>query len=82
MSFLFVCSLLLWTMRYSSFILVYKCISVLAAPYTLDALTVITKHKHYPEPGSPEFYWKLAISAVLVLSGGAFAGYALFEWSR
>ena len=33
-------------------------------------------HVHEPV-GSPEFCVKIAISAVLVLAGGVFAGYAL-----
>ena len=30
-------------------------------------------------PGTPEFYWKLFISGVLVLAGGVFAGYAIYS---
>ena len=34
-----------------------------------------TSHHHPTEPGSPEFWEKLIISAALVLAGGVFAGY-------
>jgi len=33
--------------------------------------------KDYPEWGSADFWWRIAISCVLVLAGGAFAGLTL-----
>ncbi|KAK0197741.1 hypothetical protein F5146DRAFT_1108624 [Armillaria mellea] len=35
------------------------------------------KHTHGVEPGSPEFWWKIITSSILVLLGGAFAGLTL-----
>lgn len=32
------------------------------------------KHREGLPPGSPEFWWKICISAVFVLLGGLFAG--------
>lgn len=46
-------------------------------PVLLSALDyVLAGHgnKHGEEPGSPEFWWKISLSAVLVVAGGVFAG--------
>jgi hypothetical protein len=48
-------------------------------PVLLSALNyVIAGHVEEPkgEPGSPEFWWKIGLSALLVVVGGVFAGYA------
>ncbi|KAG7439957.1 DUF21-domain-containing protein [Guyanagaster necrorhizus] len=37
----------------------------------------LSKHVHGVEPGSPEFWWKIIISSILVLMGGVFAGLTL-----
>ena len=47
-------------------------------PVLLSALEyVIAGHGGHPreEPGSPEFWWKIGLSALLVVAGGVFAGY-------
>jgi len=48
-------------------------------PVLLSALDyVIASHLEHPkkeEPGSPEFWWKIGLSALLVVAGGVFAGY-------
>src|SRR5258706_8924044 len=47
-------------------------------PVLLSALEyVIAGHVDHPreEPGSPEFWWKISLSAFLVVAGGVFAGY-------
>jgi metal transporter CNNM len=49
---------------------------VLAAPY----FSIYEDHSHKGEPvGSATFWWKMIISAALVLSGGAFAGYVYYK---
>lgn len=46
-----------------------------AVPYLTAATGAGTeKDEHGEAPGSPEFWWKLIISVVLVLTGGVFAG--------
>lgn len=45
-----------------------------ASPFKQIIATAKSRH-NVPEPGSPEFYYKLIISAGLVLAGGVFAGY-------
>ena len=53
-----------------------------AFPASTDQL-LRTLEKH-EEPGSPEFWYKIIVSAILVLAGGVFAGYvqldALKDW--
>ena len=46
-------------------------------PVLLSALEyVIASHIEHPreEPGSPGFWWKIGLSALLVVAGGVFAG--------
>lgn len=48
-------------------------------PVLLSALNyVVAGHAEGPgqKPGSAEFWWKIGLSAVLVVAGGVFAGYA------
>jgi hypothetical protein len=40
----------------------------------INDISSVVKSPH--APGTPEFYWKLCISVVLVLAGGVFAGLA------
>jgi hypothetical protein len=47
-------------------------------PVLLSAIDyVIAGHVEHPseKPGSPEFWWKIGLSALLVVAGGVFAGY-------
>jgi len=47
-------------------------------PVLLSALDyIIAGHVEHPRegPGSPEFWWKIGLSALLVVAGGVFAGY-------
>ena len=49
-------------------------------PVLLSGLNyVIAGHSEGPsdEPGSPEFWWKIGLSALLVIAGGVFAGYVV-----
>ncbi|KAK0479073.1 hypothetical protein EDD18DRAFT_1207748 [Armillaria luteobubalina] len=50
-----------------------------ALPYFSQGPTIqkLGKHTHGVEPGSPEFWWKIIISSILVLLGGVFAGLTL-----
>ncbi|KAK0244969.1 hypothetical protein EDD85DRAFT_1113 [Armillaria nabsnona] len=51
-----------------------------ALPYFSQGSTTIRKlgkHTHGVEPGSPEFWWKIITSSILVLLGGVFAGLTL-----
>ncbi|PBK84866.1 DUF21-domain-containing protein [Armillaria gallica] len=51
-----------------------------ALPYFSQGSTTIQKlgkHTHGVEPGSPEFWWKIITSSILVLLGGVFAGLTL-----
>ncbi len=47
-----------------------------ALPYFSQGSTIqkLGKHTHGVEPGSPEFWWKIITSSILVLLGGVFAG--------
>ncbi|KAK0438440.1 hypothetical protein EV421DRAFT_1714337 [Armillaria borealis] len=50
-----------------------------ALPYFSQGPTIqkLGKHTHGVEPGSPEFWWKITTSSILVLLGGVFAGLTL-----
>ena len=48
-----------------------------ASPLLLQAAKEGKKHKDYPEWGTPDFYFHIGISIVLVLLGGIFAGLTL-----
>lgn len=48
-----------------------------ASPLLLKTVTEQKKHKDYPEWGTPDFYFHIGISIVLVLLGGIFAGLTL-----
>ncbi|KAK0199503.1 hypothetical protein DFS33DRAFT_1367490 [Desarmillaria ectypa] len=49
-----------------------------ALPYfSQGSVQRLGKHVHGVEPGSPEFWWKIIISSMLVLLGGVFAGLTL-----
>lgn len=48
-----------------------------AVPYLTATVGAGTEKEKGEAPGSPEFWWKLIISVVLVLTGGVFAGYVL-----
>ena len=48
----------------------------LASPFYAQ---VVPAGEEEAPKGSPEFWWKLAISAVLVLAGGVFAGCVVIE---
>ncbi|PBK61498.1 DUF21-domain-containing protein [Armillaria solidipes] len=50
-----------------------------ALPYFSQGPTIqkLGKHTHGVEPGSPEFWWKIITSSILVLLGGVFAGLTL-----
>ncbi|KAK0448437.1 uncharacterized protein EV420DRAFT_1566762 [Desarmillaria tabescens] len=49
-----------------------------ALPYlSQGSVRILGKHVHGVEPGSPEFWWKIIISSILVLLGGVFAGLTL-----
>lgn len=58
-------------MRYSVVLLLSR--AVFASPL----FTTTKEHRQLPEPGSPEFWYRILISAVLVLAGGVFAGLTL-----
>ncbi|KAK0475263.1 hypothetical protein IW261DRAFT_1647622 [Armillaria novae-zelandiae] len=50
-----------------------------ALPYFSQGPSIqkLGKHTHGVEPGSPEFWWKIITSSILVLLGGVFAGLTL-----
>jgi hypothetical protein len=60
-------------------LLVPRALHTYAAPLTVEILKKGGEggHDHDAEPGSDEFWWKLGLSAVLVLLGGIFAGLTL-----
>lgn len=62
-------------MKASSLILLSKVLAAWALPHADMAVSISKHHKHYPDPGSPEYWCKMIISAALVLAGGVFAGY-------
>ncbi|KAK7448455.1 hypothetical protein VKT23_013717 [Stygiomarasmius scandens] len=71
-------------MRSSPLLFTYLIPSVLALPFSffkrsigVNTLQTFASEDETPEYGSPEFWWKLAISMVLVLLGGVFAGLTL-----
>ncbi|THU94253.1 DUF21-domain-containing protein [Dendrothele bispora CBS 962.96] len=70
-------------MRTSPLLLTYFIHSALALPFsffkrsTNTQQTFLISEDDTPEYGSPEFWWKMAISVVLVLLGGVFAGLTL-----
>jgi hypothetical protein len=57
-------------MRYSTALLLVSKAAT-ASPFLAK---VKTPH-HVPEPWSPDFWYRILLSAVLVLAGGVFAGY-------
>ncbi|KAF9026831.1 DUF21-domain-containing protein [Hymenopellis radicata] len=63
-------------MRYSIFLLLSKSITSLARPY-LSQNAFALEEPEASKPGSPEFWFKIIISGVLVLAGGVFAGLTL-----
>ncbi|KAG6856741.1 hypothetical protein H0H87_001341 [Tephrocybe sp. NHM501043] len=62
-------------MRHSWAVILLTRGAALANP--LHALYTKHPRTHPAEPGSPDFWWRLLISAVLVLAGGVFAGLTL-----
>ena len=61
-------------MKYPLLLVLFR--TVFASPFR-TRYSGGTSHSHPAEPGSPEFWEKLIISAALVLAGGVFAGYVL-----
>lgn len=66
-------------MKYRPILLLLFNRLVHALPYFSQGPTIqkLGKHTHGVEPGSPEFWWKIIISSILVLLGGVFAGLTL-----
>ena len=59
--------------------LIHILFSLIARSYATPLTTMVVAEPTEPEeePGSAAFWGKLGLSAVLVLAGGVFAGYAL-----
>ncbi|KAG6909584.1 hypothetical protein DXG01_016623 [Tephrocybe rancida] len=55
----------------------YSWAPLLARMVLASPMRALSKHRHVAEPGTPEFWWKITISAGLVLAGGVFAGLTL-----
>jgi hypothetical protein len=48
-------------------------------PLTPTPYLDVTKHNPGEKVGSPEFWWRIFLSACLVLLGGVFSGWADFD---
>ncbi|GLB35553.1 putative DUF21-domain-containing protein [Lyophyllum shimeji] len=62
-------------MRYPTALFLAK--AAFATPLFVLGVPGHGSHRHLPERGSPEFWYKLAVSAALVLAGGVFSGLTL-----
>lgn len=52
----------------------YSVLLLVRAVFATPLFTMAKGHREVPERGSSEFWYRLAISAALVLAGGVFAG--------